>query len=507
MPPWGWLFLILVLAAALRWARIGHESLWLDEQLSLENSTGRGHLHGSLPSETVLDPAPAPTRLGDAPGLAAIWSSLESETHPPLFFIVLNVWRHLAGEGDVAARALSVAMSLLCIVLMYFVARLLHENTSAPALWACLIMAVATPQIGIAQEARPYTMSLAALLAAALALVRIEKLGPTLWRAIAFAAALLGMMLTHYLTFGPAIALLVYTLIRLRGRARVMACSACVAAALVYAIIWGPFFIQQAHRFRQEHAWMLESEPTRSLLRPLARVVDVPIRYFIEPMSESRPIGRIACILFVLPPLIMITHRRADLLLWWLLLIAPVAEVAIADTLRGAWALMMVRYTFLATAPAYALVAAMLAHRTGWQRHIAPLLASLSCVAALQSAYSGSRPDWREPGKMLREQVRPGDVLVMTRSGPNDWQSAAMYLALSHYAAPKVPVVILEKPPTGSAAQLIGSSRRIWMVGIVGNDGSPPQLPLGQANGSIVAARDFPFCCAIICVENHPRTD
>src|SRR5262245_54755437 len=91
--PWLLLPLILILAACLGWYRIDSQSMWLDEFLAIENSTGRGQLHVTFPIGQVIDPAPHLTRLSDGPGFWKIWTSLRTETHPPLHFMLLNPWR------------------------------------------------------------------------------------------------------------------------------------------------------------------------------------------------------------------------------------------------------------------------------------------------------------------------------------------------------------------------------------------------------------------------------
>lgn len=458
--PWMILLLILLAAAALRWHRIGHYSLWLDEFLSLENSTGRGQLFTKLPRKVLLDPAPALTRLSDGPGFWRIWTSLDTETHPPLYFMLLNPWRHVFGQGDVAARSFSAAMSVLSIILLYQLAKLLHGP--APALWACAIFAAAGPQIAYSHEARPYTFALALMLAAALALVAIEKRGPSLLRALLLAGSILAMLLTHYLSFGPVLALALYALIRLRGRAMKVALGAFAAAALVYAIAWGPFLYEQATGFTRELGFTRESETTANLPRTLERIASLPLRFFTEPMSGSRAVGYLASVIFIIPLLLL--PKRRDLLLWCLLLITPILQVAASDVIRGGYSLLLIRYTFLATAPAYALVAAMLADKAGLIRHVVPLVISVSCVAAITRAYDRWQADWRLPAAALRENVKEGDVVVFFKSADQDWGNAAFYLAVSHYAPPPVPVVLLGEPPSGELAEKLASYQRIWFM-------------------------------------------
>ena len=81
---------ILLRALVARIYRIDSDSLWLDEFLTMELSTGRGMLHEQIPLNTIIEPAPAFTSLQDAPGATRIWSSMKTITHPPLVFLLLN---------------------------------------------------------------------------------------------------------------------------------------------------------------------------------------------------------------------------------------------------------------------------------------------------------------------------------------------------------------------------------------------------------------------------------
>ncbi len=490
------LCLLLILAGGLRWFRIGHESLWLDEFISLEDSTGRGKLHDTLPRGVIIDPAPALTRLSDGPGFAAIWSSLAIETHPPLYYLLLNIWRHSFGEGDVSARSFSLAMSLVAIVLVYFVAKLLHGPV--PALWACLIMAVAGPQIHHAQEARSYPLTLALMLAAALALLRIEKLGVTRWRLAGLGAAMLAMALTHYLTVAAIVGLGLYALIRLSGRTRRDTLLTFLAAGIIFAVCWGPFFFEQTRVVRHEHRWMLGTPATEGIVPTLARLAILPLRWFTEPMRDSQGVGSLGAIIFLLPLLLL--KRRPDLLLWSLLLWLPVMQIAIADIVRDSHALVLVRYTFLATAPAYALVAAMLAHKTGWLRHALPLAISVSCLAALDRAYARWQADWREPAGVFAGRSRPGEVLLIYKRTDDDWPAASQYLALSHYAPPPGPMMLIGDPPSTEAAARLRQAPGVWLISLAEDVPLARLLPGAKA----IAAFDSPFTGRLAKVELRP---
>jgi uncharacterized membrane protein len=165
------------------------------------------------------------------------------DVHPPLFQICLRIWRDalgpIFGEGDAFIRSLAVI----------FGRRLRCDDVRcgppcfmacAPALWAALIMALATPQLHWAQDARPYTLLFTLLLGAIDAVVRLERFGPGKRRVIALALCTFAAGLTHYYGLPALAALGVYAAIRLRGAARVQAGTALLGGVALFAIVWGP---------------------------------------------------------------------------------------------------------------------------------------------------------------------------------------------------------------------------------------------------------------------------
>src|SRR5580658_4118488 len=144
------LLLILFIGAFLRFHGIARDPMWLDEIDSLQVSTGRGQMHMVLPVGKPFD-LPALTSLDGVPPLSAIWTSMNLDQHPPLYFILLRVWRDIFGEGEAAARVLSAVASLGAIVLIYDAVRNATLKYPAAALWAATLMTVAPAQIRFAQ--------------------------------------------------------------------------------------------------------------------------------------------------------------------------------------------------------------------------------------------------------------------------------------------------------------------------------------------------------------------
>ena len=134
-PPPAWqtaaaLLAIMALGSALRLFRIGDASLWSDELFSvLWVRNTFGFLWG--------------------PGL-------EIETTPALYYAMLKPWLAAFGDGDVAVRSLSAALSVLTIPLVYLLARRFGGRT--PGLLAAGLFAAMPMQVHYAQEARAYAL-------------------------------------------------------------------------------------------------------------------------------------------------------------------------------------------------------------------------------------------------------------------------------------------------------------------------------------------------------------
>ncbi len=454
------LALVLAGALALRLYELAKPSLWLDEILTVQLSTGRGYAHSAFPQHELIAAPVELIGLDHAPPFWRIWTNLKQDVHPPLFYLVLRAWRELFGDGDFAIRMLSVTLSLAAIVMLYLAAK--PQFGAATALWACALMALAGPQIEYAQENRSYMLLLVALLAAAAALVRIEKDGPRAARCAALGLAVLGALLTHYAAV-PAVGLLgLYVLLRFRGPALRAAVLALASAGAVYALAWGPFWLEQMRGFDERIGFTTTG--SASTLRTLRHAAELPLRFFTEAAIRPTWAGALASVLYVLPLLLIVARRRADLLLWWLWLVGYVSFVTLSDLLRGGRALELIRYTLAASPAAYVLAAAMLSDaRPRWQRHAVPAALALACLAALPAAYVRMKADWRGLARFFESRATQDDVIVVSSGDENDWRARCMYVCLRHYARrPALPVVFLSKPDARVTEQL--AAHDVWLL-------------------------------------------
>ena len=451
------LAIILLLALALRLYQLTKPSLWLDEILTVQLSTGRGYAHLDFPQEQLIPPPPDLIGLDYAPPFWRIWTTLDRDVHPPLYYLVLRAWREAFGDGDLAIRMLPVSLSLLAIVMLYFAAGPQLGVTTAH--WACALMALAGPQIEYAQENRSYMLLLVALLGAAAALVRIEKLGSLIPRQVALGLAALAALLTHYAAIPVVGLFFLYALMRRRWRVGLTL----VVAGVAFALAWGPFWLEQMRGFGQRIEFTQSDHG--SVLRTLRTAAELPLRYFTESAIRPPWAGAPSAVLYLLPALLLVVRRRRDLLLWWLWLIGYAGFITASDLLRGGRTLELIRYALPASPAAYVLVAGLLSDaRSRWIRHAVPALLVIACLAALPAAYVRNKADWRGLAQFFASRVSDDDVIVVASGDRADWRARCMYLCLRRYAPqPALPVAFLSKPDPRVLERLAG--KKVWLLG------------------------------------------
>jgi hypothetical protein len=461
------LLCILLLAAAARLHRIGEFSLWLDEIWTIETATGRGSPHLHLPEQVIVSAAPDLTSPEGGQPWWRIWTSMRDMTHPPLYIIVLRWWMDAFGAGAVALRALSALASLIAVFLMYDVVRIQAGRT--PALWAAALMAVAGPQVQFAQEARPYAFLVMLSLVAASPLVRIERSGATPARLATFGLALLALMLTHYFAVGTAAALVLYGLLRTRGRDRRNLLIAVAIAGVTFALAWGPFMWGHRSTFSDQNTNFLTDDAPGRLLRLIGRLFATAPRLLNEYLSRN--LAAMVVLALVLGSAVYLARRRRELLLWCLWFALSVGVVALFDLMRSTRHLHFIRYAMLASPAVYAILATLTARvREPTARHALPAMALLICAVTLPHARIAMwKANWRDLTKSAQASLRPGDVLLIAGDDPMYARSA--YLCMSHYMPKPGPpfALVTGRADPALVAQLKAAPGVLLVVGIEGD--------------------------------------
>ncbi|RPH95561.1 hypothetical protein EHM69_03985 [candidate division KSB1 bacterium] len=127
-----WLFLILLLAALLRFYSLGTESLWLDETFTVRNVTMT------------------------YPELIRYFSN---ETQTILFHLIQKAWCDIVGLSEFAFRIPALIFGLLSVYGTFLLTRELFSRSVA--LFSAFFMAINPFCIFYSQDARPYSLFLA----------------------------------------------------------------------------------------------------------------------------------------------------------------------------------------------------------------------------------------------------------------------------------------------------------------------------------------------------------
>jgi len=124
------LILILLIGLGLRIYHLGHESLWLDEAVTIS---------------------------GAGTNLANIFHSFWTmDYNPSLFWLILHYWMQIFGTSEFATRFLSVIFGLGDLLMVYMIGKLIFNRKIG--LLATLLMALSIFHIAYSQEARMYSL-------------------------------------------------------------------------------------------------------------------------------------------------------------------------------------------------------------------------------------------------------------------------------------------------------------------------------------------------------------
>jgi mannosyltransferase len=200
------LALVCVAGAALRVATLGTQSLWFDEAVTARL-----------------------VRM-DLPGLLS--AIPDSESSPPLYYVLAWLWSQLLGTGEIALRSLPALLGIATIPVVWALGRRLGGDRAGIA--AAALVAVNPMLVWFSQEARVY--ALLALLGALSALLWLRALeAPRTARLAGWGAVAALALATHYFAIflvGPQALWLALRAPTLRARVAALALPVAAAAAL-----------------------------------------------------------------------------------------------------------------------------------------------------------------------------------------------------------------------------------------------------------------------------------
>ena len=394
--------LALLLALALRFYRIDAQSLWYDEGNS--------------------------ARLAER-SVRLIIEGAAGDIHPPLYYLLLKLWRAVFGEGEGALRAFSALCSTLTVPFAYFIGRAFNQRTG----WLSAFLLVGMPfAIYYAQEARMYALLALCAAISTWAILALPSQPRRLSAAYLLATA--AGLWTHYaypfVALAQAIAVALFCLARRWEQATIRRYLALNVIAVGLYLPWLPIALRQAASWGVERVPYTLGEAAAEIYRTLIVGTTSPIAEAGVPLAlfgAALSIGLLAGD----PP--ALTQR----ILMGALLVLPAALLLALGIYREAY----LKFLLVGVLPLCVLAARgcdLLAsaaerflRRPGWSAAVAPGLAALllaSIAPSLHNLYHNpiyARDDYRGIQRLLATDRRPDDAVLFL--APNQWEVFTYY--------------------------------------------------------------------------------
>jgi hypothetical protein len=255
-----WVLACLALAAALRAFRIGHQSLWIDEMISLQLATWAGG--------------------------AEFWRGLLRDVHGPLTSAMLHGWASLSLH-EAWLRALYAVPSVAAVPLAYRLAADLFDRRTGR--WTALAFAVSPFLVWYGQEVRNYSWLLLVATAALVLFLRLWE-GRAGRRDIVLLAVVsaLGTLTNYSFVFLLAALTLLVALRRPFSPALARTWTAVGACVLV---VFAPWFVDWFSRMGAERVFVGGDAPLGVPLREASGLSPLAIGYLLWVFGYGYTLG------------------------------------------------------------------------------------------------------------------------------------------------------------------------------------------------------------------------
>ena len=483
------LLIVLVVAAGVRLYGLGEPDFWLDELHSMANSAARRVEFETPILGTVLEFSSGATELTGKSTWSSVWRGMRDDSHPPTYFLLLQSWRRLVGDGEFAVRLLATLFSVLSLVPVALMLRAF--GLPRQGLAAAAFLAVAFTHIRYAQDNRPYSLAMLLLgisfwtfargyvgwdrctgdrppanrLAGGLpaACRRRERWA---WATLYGLASYLAVM-THYFTGAALVGHAVLVATHRHASFR-RTWTLTVAATLVaFGLTWGPALLQQ-WEFIANQDWLRTWEPDHAL-RTVLRMADLPIRllFWHEPFTPAYLPSVAGAVLLggTLIALRLRTDAAAKLFAVWYFM--PLLLFATIDLTTDMRLLKHLRYTSIAAPGLVGLIVLAVFRIRGIARWSVIVALGLATASTLHLP-TPVNPRGRRAAKWISQVCRPGDLLIFEAiDWPPYWarhsyQIAAYYLP--QFTQVKPPVALIREPPDSDFQEAISAFPRLIIV-------------------------------------------
>lgn len=460
--------LILAVAAVMRFYHLGQDDYWLDEFHSLASSAGKRAEFELFTYGRIVEESIVWTDLDNRSTLGAAWRSMRHDSHPPLYFMTLLLWRRALGDTEAAVRSLSAGMSVLSIVPVILLLSAVGRHRAG--LLAGLILAVSFAHIRMAQEARPYSMSIFITSSTYLLLVLAEPQWSTGTRrarfviSAAYGASLYLAVLTHYFAGLALLGHVAYAAVRLRGPAFRLWAVTALAAALAAAGTWlVPFVAQVA--FIRTQPWLAPRGPDH-LWQTLLRLTDLPIRLLLQTTPFKTFWWQSAAGFLLLGGSLLLLARKWDraalaCTVWF---VVPALLLFALDLATHKELLKHLRYPAVAV-PGMAGLVALALDRLRTPLRWTALIGLLVAVALRLELPASAHPHARAAAEQLRAVATPEDLVIYDAVGwPIDW-IPQFHAPIVHYLGEtRYPTLLLREPMADDLKAQVQTYPRIIVI-------------------------------------------
>jgi 4-amino-4-deoxy-L-arabinose transferase-like glycosyltransferase len=453
------LLLILLIGFAARIYDLDRQSMWSDEGLS--------YYRAGLPPAEILQ------------NTITIDGTVTRDTNPPLYFLLLNLWRRFGGESVSSLRLAGALASWLAVPLMFVLGTTAYDEKVG--LTAALLMAISPFDVWQSQVLRNYGLLVTLNLFAVYGLVRFalasEDKGNWRWLALWGAASLLGIY-THYFGFLIfAFGLLVLTVVffqRYQGYRRLGRSRLLGGLGLVFLLV-GPATLLALDRFRQGQQFDFFPVPLGTVIHHAASAFGVGVSPSLTfPWTMLLP----AIILFLAGLAIGLSWRPKATLIIAGYQIIPLGLLLLLSLINPLYN--GVRHLLIGLPPFLLLVATGIAGNTagrirpfpGWQallqatRIVLALLVLIIQLLWLQTQFTSPRllrDDVRAAAQFLNAVAKPGDRVIL-----HDTLIGFVFDVYYEGDAPWSAIPLYGEADAGTAlerlAQAGEAAQRIWFL-------------------------------------------
>jgi uncharacterized membrane protein len=249
--------LLLLLGLFFRVANLDRKVYWVDEVATSIRVAGytKTEIISEVTSGKILHPQDLLNyqKLTPQRGFQDTFQALSnSPEHAPLYFLLVRAWAMVFGSSAAAMRSLSVLFSLIALPCLYGLTIELFRSHFAASL-ALSLAAISPFFVAYAQEARPYSLWIVAILLSNLLLLRAVRLNQCQgW--VLYALSLIFGFYTSLLSIWVALGQGIWVLIS--GRSRVKSFAIAFTGAFLAFTPWLWVISQHWQRLQDNTTWM-----------------------------------------------------------------------------------------------------------------------------------------------------------------------------------------------------------------------------------------------------------